>query len=71
MSTSDNLKSILDVEITRLHEKAAVAPLNDMDVKKLEALTRAWKTYNATQETQKASDDIELTDAELLALAKS
>lgn len=71
MSTSDNLKSILDVEITRLHDKAALGPLNDLDVKKLEALTRAWKTYNATQEAPKKSEELKLSDEELLALAKS
>lgn len=70
MSTSDNLKDILDLEISRLHEKAAVSPLNDMDVKKLEALTRAWKTYNATQEPAKGLEDIQLSDEELLAIAK-
>ena len=71
MATSENLKSILDVEISRLQEKASIGPLNDMDVKKLEALTRAWKTYNATQEVAKAPQELTLTDEELLALAKS
>lgn len=71
MSTSDNLKSILDLEITRLHEKSVDKPLNDLDVKKLEALTRAWKTYNATTEPTKQQDNLDLTDEELLALAKS
>jgi hypothetical protein len=71
MTTSKNLKSILELEINRLHEMALSEPLKGEEVKKLESLTRAWKTYNATQEQPNEAGGSTLTDEELLAIAKA
>lgn len=71
MTASANLESIFEIEISRLHGLALSRPLNDLEVKKLDMLTRAWKTYNSTQAEAKRSEDVPLTDDELLALARS
>lgn len=71
-SSSKNLQKIFDLEIERLTELAIHGSLELEDIKKLESLTRAYRTFNTT--TPKDEDEVEglaLSTEELIALAKA
>ncbi len=70
MTTADLLKQIFDKQIAELHHTASQGPLDMDDVKKLETLTRAWKTYNNTEYRDREDElGATLSDEELMALA--
>lgn len=70
--TSKNLQKIFDLEIERLTTAAIHGSLELEDIKKLEALTRAYRTFNTTTpKDEDGADSIPLSTEELIALAKA
>lgn len=71
--TSKNLQQIFDLEIGRLTELASEGPLEFDEVRRLETLTRAYRTYNSTTakdtDTEDAAKDV--STADLLAIART
>jgi len=66
-----NLQKIFDLEIERLTDMAVHGSLELDDIKKLEVLTRAYRTYNTTTpKDAEEPEEIDLTKEELIALAK-
>lgn len=71
--STDNLRAIFETQVQLLHKKSQQSELDTEDIRKLETLTRAWKTFNST-ETKKDSVEDKLADMsleDLLSLAKN
>ncbi len=71
--TGEDIKAIFDLEVSRLRDKSQVLPLDADDIRRFETLTRAYKTFQSTEEKDLAPDDPldGLSPQELLELAKS
>ena len=70
--TTEHLEQIFASEISRLHDIARNGGLSVDEVKKMEVLTRAWKTFHSTEVKEKEviSEETNLSTEELLALAR-
>jgi hypothetical protein len=55
--STDNLKAIFEKQVGLLHEKSRLGELDSEDIRKLETLTRAWKTFNSTDSKTKGIED--------------
>lgn len=71
MTSATKLKEIFEIQVGLLHDKAQFAELDQEDIKKLETLTRAWKTFNSTEVKKTSSDEAfkDMTVEQLLKLA--
>jgi hypothetical protein len=71
-TTDTNLQDIFDLEIERLAKKSKKGELDIEELKRLETLTRTYRTYNSTKQKDNDSDNAgaPLTTEELLALAR-
>jgi hypothetical protein len=70
--TSEHLEEIFATELEHLHTSSKNRKLSLEEVKKLETLTRAWKTFNTTkaEPIDESQGESELTTQELLSLAR-
>lgn len=70
-SSTEQLRAIFETQVALLHQKATNFELDSEDVKRLETLTRAWKTFNSTEEKTANINDafVGLSVEQLLALA--
>lgn len=70
--STDNLRDIFDTQVKLLHQKSQRSELDTEDIRKLETLTRAWKTFNSTESKVNSVDDklADMSIDELLALAR-
>lgn len=71
--STDRLKAIFETQVEMLHTRSEMGELDSEDVKKLEALVRAWKIFNSTDVKKANLNDKfeEMTVDQLLALARS
>lgn len=71
-SSTDNLRDIFDTQVRLLHEKSKQSQLDSEDIRKLETLTRAWKTFNSTETKVNSVEDklADMSIEDLLSLAK-
>lgn len=63
------IQEILIKEVKRIHARAIVAELEMDDLKKLESLTKSWKTYFGSEIDEAKSDLASLSLDELRAIA--
>jgi len=71
--STEQLRAIFETQVALLHEKAENYELDGEDIKKLETLTRAWKTFNSTDVKAVNPEDrfAEMSVEQLLELARS
>lgn len=64
------MKHILQLEVKRIHEAAVEGPLTFEDLKRLESVTKSWRTYFGTEINIVEDDLSSMSLDELLELAK-
>ena len=70
MNQAHLFEDLIIRELTRLNEQSLAGPLDIEDCRKLEVLSRSWRSYNGAKLGEKKVDLGEMSVADLLALAR-